>query len=90
MAATLLCGFNFKSEVKKVNVDNLYLNYTTVYLISETTDTVMFQDNFGYLWLYKGIKNFEEGDKCILLMDNKGTVENTEDILDDEIVKVFK
>ena len=52
--------------------------------IDTIKNTITFVDGNGSLWQYEGIEDFQEGDICSMIMDNKGTLE----IKDDEIVQL--
>lgn len=61
--------------------------YPTTGIVTEVdtlNDTVTFTDFNGFEWSFKGIEDYCTGDRVAAIMDDKGT----ENIFDDEIVKV--
>lgn len=61
---------------------NVYPLLTTVTEVDRDKDLVTVEDNNGFIWQFGGADDWEEGDLCNCLMDNKGTKK----IFDDEII----
>lgn len=68
----------------EVNRSRLYPAVMVVEKIDEIKDTITFMDGNGSFWQYEGVEDFQEGDICSMIMDDKGTPE----IKDDEIVQL--
>lgn len=65
------------------NQSNTYNKDVTV--VVTTHNTVMFEDEMGYLWTTDNDHKHAEGDICSLTMSDDGTPDN---IFDDIILKV--
>ena len=63
---------------------NVYPLLTTVTEVDRDKDLVTVEDNNGFIWQFGGADDWEEGDLCNCLMDNKGTKK----IFDDEIIMI--
>ena len=75
----VLCGgFIMEKEPKP----QLYPLTTKVVELDRENDVVTCEDFNGNLWEFEGCEDWQDGDICSLLMNNKGT----EKIYDDEIV----
>lgn len=81
ITAIVFISLFIASEVKN---SRLYPAVMVVEKIDAIKDTITFVDGNGSLWQYEGIEDFQEGDICSMIMDNKGTLE----IKDDEIVQL--
>ena len=56
-------------------------------VVEQNGFVVTVKDEFGFEWNWNTDKRFEEGDKVIVFVNNKGTFKNT---IDDTIVRVKK
>lgn len=61
---------------------DMYAMTTKVVRVSKANDTVTVKDFNGNYWQFKGVEDWDVGDICSCVMDNKGT----EEITDDEII----
>ena len=62
--------------------ETLYPLTTRVVEVDEEADLVTCEDFNGNLWEFEGCEDWQDGDICSLLMNDKGT----EEIFDDEII----
>lgn len=82
----ILAGFvitilEYNTSIARIKV-NIYPLLTTVTGVDRDKDLVTVEDNNGFIWQFEGTDDWEEGDLCNCLMDNKGTKK----IFDDEII----
>lgn len=80
----VLFGFLSYFGVLKLDNTNQYALTTVVSKIDTENDAVVCYDAAGNSWVFHGIEDWEVGDVCSMLMNDKGTAE----IYDDEIVSV--
>lgn len=86
-AIVLMAACCNKAEAKTgmVNRDNLYIMETRVIDFEEASDLVVTETETGNLYTFYGIEDWELNDRCILLMDDCGT----EDVTDDKIIRTY-
>ena len=80
----VLFGFLSYFGIIKWDNTNQYALTTVVSKLDTENDAVVCYDATGNSWVFHGIEDWEVGDVCSMLMNDKGTVE----IYDDEIVSV--
>lgn len=66
----------------QINIDNIYPQYSVVVSIDKERDIVTVECN-DTKYEMRGVEDWEEGDKCSLLMDTNGT----DVVSDDTIIK---
>lgn len=76
----IVAGLWYTAITAKTEI-NVYPLLTTVTEVDRDKDLVTVEDNNGFIWQFKGVDDWEEGDLCNCLMDSRGT----EKIFDDEI-----
>ena len=69
-------------NVEITETENIYALSTVVTSIDTSTDTVTVEDYNGNLWSFYGIEDWQNGDRCSLIMSTN----NTPSIYDDIIV----
>lgn len=79
MVFLLISTFIFEKNQPK---EELYALTTEVIKIDRENDVVTCEDFNGYLWQFEGCEDWQEGDICSLLMNDKAT----EKVFDDEII----
>ena len=76
-----IAGLRYTATTAKTQT-NVYPLLTTITEVDRDKDLVTVEDNNGFIWQFEGADDWEEGDLCNCLMDNRGT----EKIFDDEII----
>ena len=65
-------------------VNDLYAKSAVVTHLNNVTDIVTIQDSNGFCWEFEGCEDWQVGDHCACVMNDKGT----QQIFDDEIISV--
>jgi len=65
--------------------ENLYSMNAKVLKVDKYARTVTFEDSRGHLWQTREIEDWVDGEKCIIIFDNWGTVDTIED---DKIIRI--
>lgn len=81
----LAIGFYAGCYYVEKYVDNRYYPNSGYILYADyDNDLLLIEDTSGMKWLYEGVEDWMDGDRCSMIMDNKGT----ENIKDDDIIKI--
>lgn len=70
-----------KTEPQNATTENYYALSTTVTSVDTTTDTVTVEDYNGNLWSFYGVEDWQNGDRCSLVMDTQGTPSIYDDVI---------
>ncbi len=70
------CIVKIKSLPER-QTQNLYPLTTCVISVNYTTDMVITEDSNGNLWTFYGVEDWQNGDCCSFIMDNKCIIHNT-------------
>lgn len=65
--------------------ENLYSINAKVLKVDKYTRTVTFEDSRGHIWQTREIEDWVNGENCIIIFDNWGTVDTIED---DVIIRI--
>lgn len=86
--AIILSIFNYTNTNAAITDDysRLYIRPTKVVNFDFSQDIVTCKDSQGNLWEFIGIEDWELEDTCVLLFDNKGTLDTFKD---DVIVRTY-
>ena len=61
--------------------DNIYVLNGTIMCVNKSTNQVYVVSDDGNVFIFKGIEDWLVNDRCILLMDNKGTNNIKDDVI---------
>ena len=61
--------------------DNIYVLNGTIMCVNKSTNKVYVVSDDGNVFIFKGIEDWLVNDRCILLMDNKGTNNIKDDVI---------
>ena len=61
--------------------DNLYVLKGSIMCVNDSTNKVYVITDDGNVFVFKGIEDWLVNDRCILLMDNKGTNNIKDDVI---------
>lgn len=80
-----ICGIFTACNNATIEVVDYYPNGGTVIEVNTRNDEITIEDFNGNLWVYVGAEDWTEGDACVMIMSNAGTIKT---IYDDEIIQI--
>lgn len=72
---------NNVSDTNLVYADNLYILKTSVMEVNDKSDVITVITDLGEMYQFYDVDDWQINDKCLLIMDNNGTDNVTDDII---------